>query len=166
VISTNFQPGSTVFVQMRAWYRLHGATYEAAQTAAGRYGVSATIQIQLGGDHAPPGLPPDLVGLQSFALTSEVVRLPYLTGLKDLHTGRFELTSTNLGGQTWTTLASPDLDRAVTTWEVLGPLTPLGGNRYHSPTPLTATPRSASTACAGHDVLLTYHRNHEGKQVL
>jgi hypothetical protein len=131
VTATNFQPGSTVFVQLRAWYRLHGATYEAAQAAAGCYGASTTIKVQLGGDElVPPMLPADLVGLQSFALTNEVVGPPYLTALKDLHTGRFKLTCTNLSGQTWTTLASPDLAQTVTTWEVLGPLTPLGGDHY------------------------------------
>lgn len=61
-----FTPGSTIFVQVRAWATASGTTYEAATAAQGIVGTSNEISVRLGGDGSPPALPGNLVGLQPF----------------------------------------------------------------------------------------------------
>ena len=56
---------SIVFVELRAWQAVAGATYEAAVAAGGKAGKSAAITVTLTG---LPNVPPSLTGLQSFSL--------------------------------------------------------------------------------------------------
>jgi hypothetical protein len=65
-ILTGFSPGDTVTLQVRAWDRNSGATWDAARLAGGRYGQSATFTWRVtvaGGDHEE-----DLENFRGFAL--------------------------------------------------------------------------------------------------
>jgi len=62
-------PGADARVQIKAWAVASGATYEAAAAANGQVGASSIITVKTGGAGSPPGLPADLVGLQSFAIS-------------------------------------------------------------------------------------------------
>jgi hypothetical protein len=63
--------GAAIFVQVRAWEKSAGATYEAAEAALGKVGKSNTFQVTLGGDNlSPPQTPANMVGLTSFTIAA------------------------------------------------------------------------------------------------
>lgn len=64
----NVLAGAVATVQVRVWDAAVAADFETAVAAGAKYGVSAALTVKTGGDGAPPSLPADLVGLQSFAL--------------------------------------------------------------------------------------------------
>lgn len=57
--------GSSIWVKLYAWNTNEGASYEAAEAAFGSIGMSNGVNISLGGGTVQP---PDLVGLQAFAV--------------------------------------------------------------------------------------------------
>jgi hypothetical protein len=73
--------GAQVFVQVRAWSKSAGGTYESALTVAGaKVGASNIIQVTLGGDNLqPPAVPVAMVGLQAFQV--DVVPEPSILAL-------------------------------------------------------------------------------------
>lgn len=61
--------GTPADVQIRAWATSGGATYEAAVASGALYGFSPILSLgATGGAGEPPGLPVNLIGLQSFNL--------------------------------------------------------------------------------------------------
>jgi hypothetical protein len=58
-------PGSSVLVQVRAWERNRGTTYEEARALGGKYGKSELLSITT---YASGAQPLGLVGLQSFVM--------------------------------------------------------------------------------------------------
>jgi len=74
-------PGANAAVQIRAWAAASGATYEAAASANGQIGRSATLTIKTGGDGSPPSLPANLAGLTSFAISGFVIPEPSILAL-------------------------------------------------------------------------------------
>jgi hypothetical protein len=86
---SGYAEGATVFVQVRAWSKSGGATYEAAFQAALtetvptiKLGVSNPIQIALGGDNlVPPATPANLVGLQPFSVNYAIIPEPSILAL-------------------------------------------------------------------------------------
>lgn len=62
-------PGDLAYVQMRAWFSLGGATYEAAEAAKSAAGQSAVFTVKTGGEGSPPSLPANLTGLSSFSIS-------------------------------------------------------------------------------------------------
>ena len=77
-----FQPGTTIHVQVRAWFGGH-ASYEAAQAAGAWVGQSPTIEMTTGGGGAPPTIPTSLTanGLQSFLVPHFLTPPPSLATL-------------------------------------------------------------------------------------
>jgi len=67
-VSTSFPGGANVTVQMRAWEASGGTSYEAAVASGKLYGTSNPVNLQVA---VAPNTPPDMVGLQSFALIPE-----------------------------------------------------------------------------------------------
>jgi hypothetical protein len=73
--ATNIAPGALGFVQLRAW--TGAATYlEAVNTPGARIGMSSILNLVAGGFGAPPSLPANLVGLQSFSLVGPLYQPP------------------------------------------------------------------------------------------
>lgn len=64
----NVLAGAVATVQVRVWDAAVASDFETAVAAGAKYGVSAAFTVKTGGDGAPPSLPADLAGLQSFAL--------------------------------------------------------------------------------------------------
>lgn len=64
----NVLAGAVATVQVRVWDAAMASDFETAVAAGAKYGVSAALTVKTGGDGAPPSLPADLVGLQSFVL--------------------------------------------------------------------------------------------------
>ncbi len=62
---TDVPPGSNAFVQVRAWDRTVGESYEEARALGGRFGRSSIFSILAGGNELPPA---PLIGLTSFNL--------------------------------------------------------------------------------------------------
>jgi hypothetical protein len=70
-------PGSEAFIQVRAWEKAKGATYEEAVAAGGKAGYSEVLRVTTGGRGAAQPLPAVLAGLQSFKLASiPIILLP------------------------------------------------------------------------------------------
>jgi hypothetical protein len=67
-VTTSFADGTSVMVEMRAWEKAKGATYEAAQAGGGLFGKSNAVGLKVA---VAPSPPPDMVGLQSFSLVPE-----------------------------------------------------------------------------------------------
>lgn len=63
-------PGGVAFVQVRVWAGAFGSTFEAAWAAGGDTGQSELFQVVTGGNGAPPSIPANLVGLESFKLVA------------------------------------------------------------------------------------------------
>ncbi|MCP5525388.1 MAG: hypothetical protein H7A47_01105 [Verrucomicrobiales bacterium] len=61
-------PGGLAHVQMRAWERAAGESYEEALAAGGRTGRSTVFSVVTGGAGTPPTFPAELLGLESFHL--------------------------------------------------------------------------------------------------
>lgn len=59
-------PGNNATLAVQAWNTASGASYAAATTK----GQGASLTIATGGAGSPPSLPANLVGLQSFSLTT------------------------------------------------------------------------------------------------
>lgn len=68
IVTTPFAGGTDVMVEMRAWEKAKGATYEAAQAGGGLFGSSAAVKLQVA---VAPNTPADMVGLTSFSLVPE-----------------------------------------------------------------------------------------------
>ncbi|MHB8519340.1 MAG: LamG-like jellyroll fold domain-containing protein [Limisphaerales bacterium] len=70
--------GTLAYVQVRVWESVKGATFEQAEAAGGKTGVSSVLAVTTGGSGAPPSLPASLLGLTSFSLTipPQVVSVP------------------------------------------------------------------------------------------
>jgi hypothetical protein len=62
-------PGDLAYIQMRAWYKLGGDTYEAAATANSAVGKSEVVTVKTGGEGTPPSLPATLTELKSFNIS-------------------------------------------------------------------------------------------------
>jgi len=73
-------PGGTATIKVVAWNTAAGATYEQA-LAAGQAGSSSVFTVVTGGAGSPPGLPTDLVGLTSFAISAGAVPEPSVLAL-------------------------------------------------------------------------------------
>jgi hypothetical protein len=90
--------GQTAQVQVRAWQRSAGETYQAAAAANGKHGSSATLAIVTGNAGSPPSLPAYLVGLRSFQLQLSskptITKQPASIALGAGDTARFEVTAT------------------------------------------------------------------------
>jgi hypothetical protein len=69
----NVAGGQTASVQVRAWDRTSGETYESALANGGRAGASLIFTLQT---TALPNIPPDLIGLESFSLVQVPVATP------------------------------------------------------------------------------------------
>jgi hypothetical protein len=82
----NVPPGGAAVTQVRAWERSHGASYEEARAAGGRFGRSATVEVTVGTN---PEQPERMIGLQSFSLQ---------TGLPLFSAGLIELQERQPGG--------------------------------------------------------------------
>ncbi|MCC7373366.1 MAG: hypothetical protein IT581_01830 [Verrucomicrobiales bacterium] len=61
-------PGDWAWIQMRAWDRTGGSTFEEASRNQALCGASLQIRLQTGGQGNPPSLPTSLAGLSSFHL--------------------------------------------------------------------------------------------------
>lgn len=87
-------PGGRVYVQLRAWEAAKGSTYEEAQAAGAKTGVSPIFSVIGGGGLLPPA---NLIGLTSFRLTLDTKPAiktqpaPVTVGLGG--TARFEVTA-------------------------------------------------------------------------
>jgi hypothetical protein len=71
--------GVAGFVAMVAWDHNAGADYASAMAAGGQTGMSNVIPLTLGGDPGtgdPPIATPNLVGLEAFQLTAEIIPEP------------------------------------------------------------------------------------------
>jgi hypothetical protein len=64
-------PGATATVVLKAWDTEGGkySSFDAASSALKAVGQSAPLSVVTGGAGSPPGLPANLVGLQSFGIT-------------------------------------------------------------------------------------------------
>jgi hypothetical protein len=60
--------GENAFLQLRAWVSAAGATFDQAQSAGGRTGISGIFALRTGNAGVPPSLPVVLAGLESFSL--------------------------------------------------------------------------------------------------
>jgi hypothetical protein len=69
-------PGGTAFVQVRAWDRLAGGSYEQAKANGGRYGASTLFTVVTGGAGDPPTPPAHLSDLTSFQLVQDAPVAP------------------------------------------------------------------------------------------
>jgi len=67
LVTVPYPAGTHIYAQVKAWYTAGGSltSYEAARSALGKVGESNIIELDL---TAPPALPPNLVGLESFSL--------------------------------------------------------------------------------------------------
>jgi formylglycine-generating enzyme required for sulfatase activity len=65
--------GEVACVEVRAWDCAKGTSYEQALAAGGKVGRSQTLALKTGGRGAPPELPADLTGLQSFSIAPEAI---------------------------------------------------------------------------------------------
>jgi hypothetical protein len=65
----NVAPFATVYVQVRAWDRARGSTYEEARALGGKFGRS-NIATLIAGGGSPPAVPPRLTNMQSFNLAA------------------------------------------------------------------------------------------------
>jgi hypothetical protein len=81
----NVPAGGAAVTQVRAWERSHGASYEEARAAGGRFGRSPTVTLTAGGSE----LPQRMIDLQSFSLQ---------TGLPLFSAGVIELQERQPGG--------------------------------------------------------------------
>lgn len=71
-------PGSTAFVQVRAWQASAGASYEESRALGGKFGKSEIFQVTTSTN---PATPPNLTGLKSFSLRA---------GLPEFTVGRID----------------------------------------------------------------------------
>ena len=112
--------GQSVAVQLRAWRRADGASFEAAVAARGPVGRSAVMWLTahsvIEGDE--PGLPPpDVNGFSSFALTAP---FPIITNITATSSGA-SLEGLGLTGEILLVQARTNLNLGV--WQTLGTAT-------------------------------------------
>jgi hypothetical protein len=82
----NVAPGETAFIQMRAWDRSKGGTFEVARALGGKFGRSEIIELQLN------DMPNLLLGLKSFSLQA---------GLPEFNTGLLSVASNDGNEIVW-----------------------------------------------------------------
>jgi hypothetical protein len=65
--------GTQVMVQLAAWNTNDGADYAAAMANMGAVGMSGTLSVTVDG---PPNTPPNLIGLEPWSVSAEVIPEP------------------------------------------------------------------------------------------
>jgi hypothetical protein len=65
-------PGSAAAVQIRVWETSAGGSFESAAAAGRPVGLSAILNVTLGGAGSPPSLPAQMLGLLPFSLSRQV----------------------------------------------------------------------------------------------
>lgn len=68
--------GQVANVQVRVWDLNNGTNYGEALTNGGKVGASSIISVTTGGGGIPPGLPSNLIGLESFSLRQGIAPAP------------------------------------------------------------------------------------------